>query len=113
MQALATPSRLRILACLHEGSASVSEISAAVGMDGPDDALALAARGDRAQESDPRAALAGLGLHPTATALWRWPFAPGVDYLACAILAGADANRRPPPWEDGAMGRAAGGRRRE
>jgi DNA-binding transcriptional ArsR family regulator len=34
MQALATPSRLRILACLHEGPASVSEISAAVGMDG-------------------------------------------------------------------------------
>ena len=34
MQALATPSRLRILACLHEGPRSVSEISAAVGMDG-------------------------------------------------------------------------------
>jgi ArsR family transcriptional regulator, nickel/cobalt-responsive transcriptional repressor len=34
MQALATPSRLRILASLHEGPASVSEISAAVGMDG-------------------------------------------------------------------------------
>jgi ArsR family transcriptional regulator, nickel/cobalt-responsive transcriptional repressor len=34
MQALATPSRLRILACLHEAPASVSEISAAVGMDG-------------------------------------------------------------------------------
>jgi DNA-binding transcriptional ArsR family regulator len=34
MQALATPSRLRILACLHEGPASVTEISAAVGMDG-------------------------------------------------------------------------------
>jgi DNA-binding transcriptional ArsR family regulator len=34
MQALATPSRLRILACLHDGPASVSEISAAVGMDG-------------------------------------------------------------------------------
>ncbi len=34
MQALATPSRLRILACLHEGPASVGEISAAVGMDG-------------------------------------------------------------------------------
>jgi DNA-binding transcriptional ArsR family regulator len=34
MQALATPSRLRILACLYEGPASVSEISAAVGMDG-------------------------------------------------------------------------------
>lgn len=34
MQALATPSRLRILACLHEGPRSVSEISGAVGMDG-------------------------------------------------------------------------------
>ncbi len=34
MQALATPSRLRILACLYAGPASVSEISEAVGMDG-------------------------------------------------------------------------------
>jgi DNA-binding transcriptional ArsR family regulator len=34
MQALATPSRLRILARLYAGPASVSEISAAVGMDG-------------------------------------------------------------------------------
>ena len=34
MQALATPSRLRILACLHEGPRSVTEISEAVGMDG-------------------------------------------------------------------------------
>jgi ArsR family transcriptional regulator, nickel/cobalt-responsive transcriptional repressor len=34
MQALATPSRLRILACLYEGEASVTEIGAAVGMDG-------------------------------------------------------------------------------
>ncbi len=34
MQALATPSRLRILACLHTGPASVGEIGEAVGMDG-------------------------------------------------------------------------------
>jgi ArsR family transcriptional regulator, nickel/cobalt-responsive transcriptional repressor len=34
MQALATPSRLRILACLHEGPRSVTEISETVGMDG-------------------------------------------------------------------------------
>ena len=34
LQALATPSRLRILACLHAGPASVSEISEAVEMDG-------------------------------------------------------------------------------
>ena len=34
MQALATPSRLRILARLHAGPASVGEISAGVEMDG-------------------------------------------------------------------------------
>lgn len=34
MQALATPSRLRILARLYSGPASVSEISEAIGMDG-------------------------------------------------------------------------------
>jgi ArsR family transcriptional regulator len=34
MQALATPSRLRILARLYAGAASVGEISEAVGMDG-------------------------------------------------------------------------------
>lgn len=34
MQALATPSRLRILARLYDGPASVGEISEAIGMDG-------------------------------------------------------------------------------
>lgn len=34
MQALATPSRLRILARLYAGPASVTEIGAAIGMDG-------------------------------------------------------------------------------
>jgi ArsR family transcriptional regulator, nickel/cobalt-responsive transcriptional repressor len=34
VQALATPSRLRILARLHAGPASVSEIAASVGMEG-------------------------------------------------------------------------------
>ena len=33
MQALATPSRLRILARLHEGACSVSELAASVGME--------------------------------------------------------------------------------
>ncbi len=33
MQALATPSRLRILARLHAGAASVNEIAASVGME--------------------------------------------------------------------------------
>lgn len=34
MQALATPSRVRILGRLYEGPASVTEISEAIGMDG-------------------------------------------------------------------------------
>jgi len=34
MQALATPSRVRILARLYEGPASVTEIGEAIGMDG-------------------------------------------------------------------------------
>ncbi|HEU4976941.1 MAG TPA: metalloregulator ArsR/SmtB family transcription factor [Baekduia sp.] len=34
LQALATPSRLRILARLHDGPASVSELATAVGMEG-------------------------------------------------------------------------------
>jgi ArsR family transcriptional regulator, nickel/cobalt-responsive transcriptional repressor len=34
LQALATPSRLRILARLHAGPASVNELAAAVGMEG-------------------------------------------------------------------------------
>jgi hypothetical protein len=51
-------------------------------------ALALIARGNGPKESDPRAALADLGLAPAATALWLWPFTEGVDYLACATLAG-------------------------
>ena len=55
--------------------------------DGLEAALALVARGNGPKESDPRAALADLGLAPAATALWRWPFTEGVDYLACATLA--------------------------
>jgi hypothetical protein len=57
--------------------------------DGPDAALVLAARGDGPHESDPRSALRDLGLHLSATALWRWPFSAGVDYLTCATLVDA------------------------
>jgi hypothetical protein len=55
-------------------------------------ALDAIARGLGPTESDPRAALASLGLAAGTPALWRWPFAEGVDYLACATLA-----TRPPP----------------
>jgi hypothetical protein len=52
-----------------------------------DGALALVARGIGPIESDPRAALRSLGIAAGPTALWRWPFFDGVDYLACATLA--------------------------
>lgn len=52
-----------------------------------DAALDLVAAGNGPTYTDPRSALRGLGLQPRATALWRWPFAAGVDYLVCATLA--------------------------
>jgi hypothetical protein len=73
----------------HEQPVSLDEILTCAAADGPDAALALATRGNGPRESDPRSALRDLGLTPTATALWRWPFAPGVDYLVCATLASA------------------------
>jgi hypothetical protein len=71
----------------HEQAFALADVLSAATREGPDAALALAARGTGPHESDPRAALADLGLTPTATALWRWPFAPDVDYLVCATLA--------------------------
>jgi hypothetical protein len=70
----------------HEQPVSLEAILDLAEAGGPEAALALAARGNGPKESDPRAALADLGLAPTATALWRWPFTEGVDYLACATL---------------------------
>jgi hypothetical protein len=57
----------------------------------PAAAVSLAARGDGPRDSDPRPALSALSIPIRATTLWRWPFAPGVDYLACATLTGAVA----------------------
>jgi hypothetical protein len=51
-----------------------------------DAALALVARGHGPSACDPRAILLELGCQPVATALWRWPFQEGVDYLACATV---------------------------
>jgi hypothetical protein len=71
----------------HEQPVALEEILAAAASDGPDAALWLTACGLGPHESDPRAALADLGISPAATALWRWPFSAGVDYLVCATLA--------------------------
>jgi hypothetical protein len=77
----------------HEQPVALAEILATASAEGPDAALDLTAHGIGPRESDPRAALADLDLTPTATALWRWPFAPGVDYLACATIASAGDRR--------------------
>ncbi len=71
----------------HEQPVALGEILSLAASDGPDAAIALAAGGLGPHESDPRTALAELGLSPAATALWRWPFAAGVDYLVSATLA--------------------------
>jgi hypothetical protein len=68
----------------HEQPVDLDEILRRAEADDVDAALELVARGIGPTESDPRATLRSLGIAPTATALWRWPFAEGVDYLACA-----------------------------
>jgi hypothetical protein len=51
-------------------------------------ALSLVAHGKGPHHSDPRRAIRSLPIPISDTELWRWPFAPGVDYLACATLTG-------------------------
>ena len=52
----------------------------------PAAALTLAVRGTGPRYNDPRIALLELSIPIHATALWRWPFASSVDYLACATV---------------------------
>lgn len=52
----------------------------------PTAALRLAARASGPHQSDPRAALRALSIPILETVLWHWPFAPTVDYLACATI---------------------------
>lgn len=52
-------------------------------------ALQLAQTGNVPHGCDPRQACLALGAKIIDTALWRWPFAPGVDYLVCATVARA------------------------
>jgi hypothetical protein len=69
----------------HVQPVTLGEILAAAGRD-VDEALALVARGRGPTACDPRAIALEQGLEPLATALWRWPFQDGVDYLACATV---------------------------
>lgn len=67
----------------HEQPFTLDDVLAAAAAS-VDDALALVATGLRPIGTDPRPALAG---RIVETALWRWPFATGVDYLVCASVA--------------------------
>lgn len=55
-----------------------------------DNALRRALQGRLAYGCDGRAALAAAGAHTVDRAWWRWPFAPGTDYLVCATVARVD-----------------------
>lgn len=57
----------------------------------PEAALALAGNGNLPYGCDPRAASLTAGADIVDTALWRWPFGPGTDYLVCATVARARA----------------------
>ena len=69
----------------HPQRVTLEEILEAAETD-TDAALALVARGHGPTACDPRAIALELGCAPVATALWRWPFQEGVDYLACATV---------------------------
>ena len=69
----------------HPQRVTLEEILEAAETDS-DAALALVARGHGPTACDPRAIALELGCEPLATALWRWPFQEGVDYLACATV---------------------------
>jgi len=69
----------------HPQRVTLEEILDAAETD-TDAALALVARGHGPTAGDPRAIALELGCEPVATALWRWPFQDGVDYLACATV---------------------------
>jgi hypothetical protein len=74
----------------HPQPVSLDQILATASRD-PEAALALAARGNGPHHSDPRPALDAFAIPIQATTLWHWPFASGIDYLACATLTGRPA----------------------
>ena len=68
----------------HAQPVALEEILAAPDVE---TALALVERCTRPTGCDPRVAEAAAGAEICATALWRWPFQEGVDYLVCATVA--------------------------
>lgn len=60
-----------------------------------DDALNLLQTASGPEGTNPRLALAALGIPILRTSFWRWPFGHGTDYLACATVAAVPVGLRP------------------
>jgi hypothetical protein len=69
----------------HVQPVSLDEILTAAAAD-VEAALELVARGHGPTACDPRAIALEAGIPLVETALWRWPFQRGVEYLACATV---------------------------
>jgi hypothetical protein len=65
---------------------TIDEILAAAESD-PERALELVQRSKQARGCNGRTALALTGAQVVDRSFWRWPFAPGTDYLVCATVA--------------------------
>ena len=61
----------------------------ALAADDPEAAVSLAAGCNQPYGCDPRLSSTRLGATIVETTFWRWPFAPGTDYLVCATVANA------------------------
>jgi hypothetical protein len=59
------------------------------------DALTMLQSSSGPEGTNPRTALAALGIPVLRTSFWRWPFGPGTDYLVCATVAALPAGLRP------------------
>jgi hypothetical protein len=60
-----------------------------------EDALRLLQTASGPEGTNPRSALAALGIPILRTSFWRWPFGHGTDYLACATVAAVPTGLRP------------------
>lgn len=88
----------------HPQPFSLDEVLDRAARGDPERAVAFATGGTLPYGCDPRTATARAGGEIIDTKLWRWPFAPGTDYLVCATVAQSpprhsswvQAGRRPP-----------------
>jgi hypothetical protein len=76
----------------HPQPFALAEVLALAARD-PAAALDRARGGSPPYGCDPWLATRRAGARVRETRLWRWPFAPGADYLVCALVCGKDPRR--------------------